>query len=174
MPLTRSRNYYALGIRPGGGKKLISDYSAGMTKKIARSAALIHSPLACARPRRTLRGRRPPSPRPISAKSSLDYTRRGTVILVLACDGVTVQRCARTSPSYRQGGVLVAGNHYRRGRLGRGSVASPSLVGGVHSGSARRGWATDSPQAPHHLEYVRRQTAVLGARDPATAVGPCM
>ena len=95
------------------GKKLISDYSAGMTKKIALAAALIHSPrvLVLDEPFEAVD--------PVSAANIrqilTDYTKRGGTVILSSHVMATVQQlCTHV---------------------------------------ACRGWATDSPQAPHHLEH---------------------
>ena len=134
------------------GKKLISDYSAGMTKKIALAAALIHSPrvLVLDEPFEAVD--------PVSAANIrqilTDYTKRGGTVILSSHVMATVQ--------HRQGACARRRNH-RRGRPGR-------RPGGAFHCSGRRRPLRGRPVVVGQLirlklriiwNTVRKQTVVL-------------
>ena len=113
------------------GKKLISDYSAGMTKKIALSAALIHSPrvLVLDEPFEAVD--------PVSAANIrqilTDYTRRGGTVILSSHVMATVQQLCTHVAIIDKGRVLVAGTTDEVAQGGDLGERFTSLVGGVHS-----------------------------------------
>ena len=113
------------------GKKLISDYSAGMTKKIALAAALIHSPrvLVLDEPFEAVD--------PVSATNIrqilTDYTRRGGTVILSSHVMATVQQLCTHVAIIDKGRVLVAGTTDEVAQGGDLGERFTSLVGGVHS-----------------------------------------
>jgi len=113
------------------GKKLISDYSAGMTKKIALSAALIHSPrvLVLDEPFEAVD--------PVSAANIrqilTDYTRRGGTVILSSHVMATVQQLCTHVASGAPRRAPVAGPPDEVAQGGDLGERFTSLVGGVHS-----------------------------------------
>ena len=113
------------------GKKLIGDYSAGMTKKIALAAALIHSPrvLVLDEPFEAVD--------PVSAANIrqilTDYTRRGCTVILSSHVMATVQQLCTHVAIIDKGRVLVAGTTDEVAQGGDLGERFTSLVGGVHS-----------------------------------------
>ena len=113
------------------GKKLISDYSAGMTKKIALAAALIHSPrvLVLDEPFEAVD--------PVSATNIrqilTDYTRRGGTVILSSHVMATVQQLCTHVAIIDKGRVLVSGTTDEVAQGGDLGERFTSLVGGVHS-----------------------------------------
>ena len=113
------------------GKKLISDYSAGMTKKIALAAALIHSPrvLVLDEPFEAVD--------PVSAANIrqilTDYTKRGGTVILSSHVMATVQQLCTHVAIIDKGRVLVAGTTDEVAQGGDLGERFTSLVGGVHS-----------------------------------------
>ena len=113
------------------GKKLISDYSAGMTKKIALSAALIHSPrvLVLDEPFEAVD--------PVSAANIrqilTDYTRRGGTVILSSHVMATVRQLCTHVAIIDKGRVLVAGTTDEVAQGGDLGERFTALVGGVHS-----------------------------------------
>ena len=113
------------------GKKLIGDYSAGMTKKIALAAALIHSPrvLVLDEPFEAVD--------PVSAANIrqilTDYTRRGGTVILSSHVMATVQQLCTHVAIIDKGRVLVAGTTDEVAQGGDLGERFTSLVGGVHS-----------------------------------------
>ena len=113
------------------GKKLISDYSAGMTKKIALAAALIHSPrvLVLDEPFEAVD--------PVSATNIrqilTDYTKRGGTVILSSHVMATVQQLCTHVAIIDKGRVLVAGTTDEVAQGGDLGERFTSLVGGVHS-----------------------------------------
>ena len=113
------------------GKKLISDYSAGMTKKIALAAALIHSPrvLVLDEPFEAVD--------PVSAANIrqilTDYTKRGGTVILSSHVMATVQQLCTHVAIIDKGRVLVAGTTDEVAEGGDLGERFTALVGGVHS-----------------------------------------
>ena len=110
------------------GKKLIADYSAGMTKKIALAGALIHSP-------RVLDLDEPFDP--VSAANIrqilTDYTKRGGTVILSSHVMATVQQLCSHVAIIDKGRVLVAGTTDEVAQGGDLGERFTSLVGGVHA-----------------------------------------
>ena len=114
------------------GGKLVVDYSAGMTKKVALACALVHAP-AAARAGRAVRGGRPGVGRDDPAASSPASSRRGG----------TVDRCRATSWTWSSGicdhvAIIAAGACWRPGPSTRSAAG----------GASRSGSSTSSAAAP--------------------------
>ena len=110
------------------GKKLIADYSAGMTKKIALAGALIHSPrvLVLDEPFEAVD--------PVSAANILmDYTKRGGTVILSSHVMATVQQLCSHVAIIDKGRVLVAGTTDEVAQGGDLGERFTSLVGGVHA-----------------------------------------
>ena len=113
------------------GKKLISDYSAGMTKKIALAAALIHSPrvLVLDEPFEAVD--------PVSAANIrqilTDYTKRGGTVILSSHVMATVQQLCTHVAIIDKGRVLVAGTTDEVAQGGDLGERFTALVGGVHA-----------------------------------------
>ena len=108
------------------GKKLISDYSAGMTKKVALAAALIHSPRVLV------------LDEPFEAATNIrqiltDYTRRGGTVILSSHVMATVQQLCTHVAIIDKGRVLVSGTTDEVAQGGDLGERFTSLVGGVHS-----------------------------------------
>ena len=113
------------------GKKLIADYSAGMTKKIALAGALIHSPrvLVLDEPFEAVD--------PVSAANIrqilTDYTKRGGTVILSSHVMATVQQLCSHVAIIDKGRVLVAGTTDEVAQGGDLGERFTSLVGGVHA-----------------------------------------
>ncbi|WP_314975526.1 ABC transporter ATP-binding protein [Actinomyces bouchesdurhonensis] len=113
------------------GRKLIGEYSAGMTKKIAMAVALIHSPrvLVLDEPFEAVD--------PVSAANIrtilTDYTRRGGTVILSSHVMATVQQLCTHVAIIDKGRVLVAGTTDEVAQGGDLGERFTSLVGGVHT-----------------------------------------
>ena len=113
------------------GKKLIADYSAGMTKKIALAAAMIHSPklLVLDEPFEAVD--------PVSAANIrqilMDYTKRGGTVILSSHVMATVQQLCTHVAVINHGRVLAAGTTAEVAQGGDLDARFAQLVGGVHN-----------------------------------------
>ena len=113
------------------GKKLIADYSAGMTKKIALAAAMIHSPklLVLDEPFEAVD--------PVSAANIRqilkDYTKRGGTVILSSHVMATVQQLCTHVAVINHGRVLAAGTTAEVAQGGDLDARFAQLVGGVHN-----------------------------------------
>lgn len=113
------------------GKKLIADYSAGMTKKIALAAAMIHSPklLVLDEPFEAVD--------PVSAANIrqilMDYTKRGGTVILSSHVMATVQQLCTHVAVINHGRVLDAGTTAEVAQGGDLDARFAQLVGGVHN-----------------------------------------
>ena len=113
------------------GKKLISDYSAGMTKKISLAAALIHSPsiLVLDEPFEAVD--------PVSAANIrqilLDFTSRGGTVILSSHVMATVEKLCTHVAVINHGQVLAAGTTEQVADGTSLDDRFAQLVGGLHT-----------------------------------------
>ena len=113
------------------GKKLISDYSAGMTKKISLAAALLHSPsvLVLDEPFEAVD--------PVSAANIrqilLDFTARGGTVILSSHVMATVEKLCTHVAVINHGQVLVAGTTEQVAGEMSLDDRFAQLVGGLHT-----------------------------------------
>ena len=113
------------------GKKLISDYSAGMTKKISLAAALIHSPslLVLDEPFEAVD--------PVSAANIRqilqDFTSRGGTVILSSHVMATVQQLCTHVAVINHGQVLASGTTEEVAAGTSLDERFAQLVGGVHT-----------------------------------------
>ena len=127
----RSQELLAALDLSDAGKKLIADYSAGMTKKIALAGALIHSPqvLVLDEPFEAVD--------PVSATNIrqilTDYTKRGGTVILSSHVMATVQQLCSHVAIIDKGRVLVSGTIDEVAQGADLGERFTSLVGGVHA-----------------------------------------
>ena len=113
------------------GKKLIGDYSAGMTKKVALAAALIHSPrlLVLDEPFEAVD--------PVSAANIqrilTDYTSRGGTVILSSHVMATVQQLCTHVAIINKGRVVASGTTDEVSQGGDLGERFTTLVGGVRA-----------------------------------------
>ena len=112
------------------GKKLISDYSAGMTKKISLAAALIHAPslLVLDEPFEAVD--------PVSAaniRQMQDFTSRGGTVILSSHVMATVQQLCTHVAVINHGQVLASGTTEEVAAGMSLDERFAQLVGGVHT-----------------------------------------